>query len=571
MNIIKDLKIKTKLLTSFIILTLLIFIVGFAGIYSTNSMNKNAEIMYGSNLQSISNLHILKESLLQIRIELDGIVFRDQSGAGIQANIDTITNIVNQDNEIISIVKELITAPAEIETLEKFEQQLGEYRVIREKTIQLVKDGKVDQAKLYFTQTEDARRVAVGYINQLIELNDEEAERANNQSIATFRRASSVMMTAMVIALGVAVLLGFILSAYFTREIKRKLEFAVAIGDGDLTYEIDEEGKDEFSQLAKALNRARVNIKELIEKIIEKSEDVSTGSEELAATVEEISAKLETVTEYTVEIAKETQETSATTQEMSASIQEINASIVELSNRSTEGSNEAVKIKEKANYISKQGEESKLKAENLYKEKYRNILRAIEEGKIVGEIKMMADAIADIAAQTNLLALNATIEAARAGEQGRGFGVVAEEIKKLAEESADNAKSVHNVIEKVQMAFSNLSDNAKDTLDFINESIANDYTLLVETGSSYEQDAEFISGMSQDIAAMSEQMNATIEELSVVIQNMAVNAQQTAANSNEISGNVEETSQVMEQVAMTAQNQAGIAEELNFSTQEFKI
>lgn len=571
MNIIKNLKIKTKLVISFTFIMLLIFVVGSLGIYSSNSINENAEIMYNSNLQSIRILHIIKENLLEERIELDEVIFLDQSALEIQEHIETIKELREENNEIIASIKQLLTSEEEIEQFQQLEEQLEVYRSSNEVAINFVQQGDVERAKVSFTQIQDIREQVVEIMNQLIEFNDQEAEYFNNQSTIIFKTISSIMGITMLVALGVALILGFVLSTYFTNEIKRKLEFAEAMGNGDLTYIIDDKGTDEFAQLAQALNRARDNIKTLVEKIIGQSGDVTAGSQELAAIVEEITAKLEAVTAYAGEIAEETQEISATTEEMAASIQEVDASIEELSNRSIEGSNQVIAIKERAIQISEQGEKSKLLAEELYKEKYKNITEAIEEGKVVEEIKIMADAIADIAAQTNLLALNASIEAARAGEQGRGFAVVAEEIKALAEEAATKATSVQHVIEKVHTAFGNISENAQEVLKFIGESIEEDYELLVQTGDQYEQDSEFVSSMSGDIAAMSEQMNATIEELSRVIQSLAGVVQETATNSNEISDNILDTSEVMEQVAITAQGQANIAEELNILTQEFKI
>ena len=116
--------------------------------------------------------------------------------------------------------------------------------------------------------------------------------------------------------------------------------------------------------------------------------------------------------------------------------------------------------------------------------------KAIEAGKIVDSIKVMADTIASIAQQTNLLALNAAIEAARAGEQGRGFAVVAEEVRKLAEQSSKSVLSIQETIERVQHAFKSSIDTGNGILEFLNINVHKQFDAYGETGKLYADDAE---------------------------------------------------------------------------------
>ena len=217
-----------------------------------------------------------------------------------------------------------------------------------------------------------------------------------------------------------------------------------------------------------ALIKAQSNIKELIKIIIENSQNMSASSEELSATVEELSSKAMSIDEAVNSIASNMQETSAGTEEISASIQEVDSSINILSQKAMDGSNNANSAKERATEVKSNSHEAMQKAKEISIEKQRNMEKVIEDGKIVANIKVMADTIASISEQTNLLALNAAIEAARAGEQGKGFAVVAEEVRALAEQSSEAVKSIQETITEVQGAFKNSIDTGSDILEFIN-------------------------------------------------------------------------------------------------------
>lgn len=149
----------------------------------------------------------------------------------------------------------------------------------------------------------------------------------------------------------------------------------------------------------------------------------------------------------------------------------------------------------------------------------------IEKGKVVDNIKIMADTIGNIAEQTSLLSLNAAIEAARAGEMGKGFAVVADEVRKLSEQSSQAVKNIQETIINVQGAFKDSIEAMSDILDFINTSVKQQFYNYGETGKQYYEDSEFVSKMSEEIAAMSQELTATIAQVSNATMNMASNSQ----------------------------------------------
>ncbi|WP_411680555.1 methyl-accepting chemotaxis protein [Clostridium thailandense] len=164
----------------------------------------------------------------------------------------------------------------------------------------------------------------------------------------------------------------------------------------------------------------------------------------------------------------------------------------------------------RANELMKASVTSKENADRIYDIVKNELEEAINNSGAVYEINNLAEAILQIASQTNLLALNAAIEAARAGEAGKGFTVVADEVKKLAHESAGIAANIQNTIEKVITSVADLSSNSTKILDFIENNVKVDYEDFLKTGKLYYKDAEDFRTAMQEFTATSEELISAI-------------------------------------------------------------
>jgi methyl-accepting chemotaxis protein len=408
-------------------------------------------------------------------------------------------------------------------------------------------------------------------LDELISRNEHMAWEANRSNRDTFNASRNLMIIFCILGLILSLSVGWLLSRYINREIKKGLVFANALGDGDLTVDIEPNGRDELGMLIGSLKEARDKITDVVKNISLQSQDAASSSEELFSTMEGINTNFSSINTNTQEIGANVEEISAMAQELSATIEQVNSGVEQMASSSSDGSSASDEIRERALGIKSQGAKSKNMADSLYEEKSRDILQAIEEGEVVDQIVEIAGSIDEIAAQTNLLALNAAIEAARAGEQGKGFAVVADEIRKLAEQSAGYVKRIQSVVSNVQNAFGNLSENARGILEFIDERVKTDYDLLVETGVQYENDAIYVSDLSQDIAAMAQQLSASTEEISSVVQSIASNMNATSQSTQEIGSGVEDMSGALDSVTAVAQAQAETAEMLNKLINIFKI
>ena len=157
------------------------------------------------------------------------------------------------------------------------------------------------------------------------------------------------------------------------------------------------------------------------------------------------------------------------------------------------------------------------------------------------KINELTENILSISGQTNLLALNASIEAARAGDAGKGFAVVADEIRNLADESKVAANDIQKVSELVTQSVNVLAQNASKMLEYIHNVILSDYDVMVNTGTSYHDDAISFETMMQDLQASASGVKTTMEvmvesvnNVKTVISECSEGTENVANNSTEL-------------------------------------
>lgn len=349
------------------------------------------------------------------------------------------------------------------------------------------------------------------------------------------------------------------------------VEYMDHFGQGDLTKTLKIHADDELGAMGKAINKAVENIRKLVIEIASSTQDMSAASEELSATTEEVLSAMQNIQTGAIEISKGNDSLNCSIEEVTNSAQDIEISTHELANKAEHSNDSSVQIGERANVVCDAGANASKVANEVYNEKYTSIMNAIEEAKVVGEIKVMADSIGDIAAQTNLLALNASIEAARAGDAGKGFAVVAEEVRKLAEQSNGSVENIRKIINKVQLAFDNVTGHSIDILKFIEDKVKPDYVMLEESGDKYKQDAQLVSDISKEILYSTKSIAEVIEAISASMQEVTAITEESNASTSLIVGNITQTTKAIEDISAAAQNQADMAEKLSQLAMKFKV
>jgi Methyl-accepting chemotaxis protein len=569
-----NLNIKKKLFLFSSIMILLIIFVGSAGYYYNLKAHESITALYNEELLPVQELNENRANARAIEGDLFYIILNTKDKEEQNKRVNDIQDRSKTFDENWDAYKKTKLDKYESDKVLIIENDLNKYREARNEIIKLAMDGKQDEAFQKFKAIENTEEEYQSALKELGLYNAKSAAEINNKNINDFDVSIKIFLFLGLISLIIGSILSVVISKAISNPLKEAVESIKVLAKRDFTEIIPErllKRKDEIGELTNALFLMKNDISTLIKEIMEKSQDITSSSEELFVSVQEISTKAENMELALINIKNDVQETSAAAEEISASIEEVESNVIILSNKAMDGNSNANQSKERAIDVKNKGKASVEETRKLYEEKKEKGLKAIEDGKIVDNIKLMAGTIASIADQTNLLALNAAIEAARAGEKGRGFAVVADEVRKLAEQSSESVSNIKDTITKVQEAFKNLSDNSKDVLNFILENVYPQFEEMKNIGDQYYNDADFVSGMSEEIASMSEELTATINQVSEAIQNTAETAQKSSENTETINESINDTTKAIEQVAKTAENQAELAEKLNEMIHRFKL
>ncbi len=570
MNLIRNLTVRIKLLSSFLIIAILLGIVGTIGALSLKNVNIKATELYTINLQHVNQILSIKSNMAEIKSNIL-IIMYEKDKYKVDESEKNITSSLNDNSKYtVDYAKSQMTKGEEKVWVE-FNDNLGEYEAIRSKVLEFVKSNNFDEAQKKYIEMVPVQTRMMYSLDKVIDINLSEAKLANQNISSTYTNANITIAILTFSGFVIAILLGLSMSNNINKPLKRIKEYSQRLALYDFSIPIIITRKDEFGQTGIDLNKAQENVNSLIKEIMKSSQDINSSSEDLFETAEELVCKTLSIDESVKNIASGMQESSASSEEISASVEEVDSSINTLSDKAMKGSANAIKSKERAIKVQTNCKKAIAETRKLYAEKEKNMLQVIENIKVVDRIKIMADTVGDISEQTNLLALNAAIEAARAGEQGKGFAVVAEEVKKLAQQSSQAVADIQDTIIKVKEAFNNSIDTGNDILKFININVNEQFNAYSDTGAQYYNDSDFVSKMSEEIAAMSEEITASVGQVNEVVQDMAQTAQKSNEQVYTIKESMDKTTHAIEQVKLTAKYQAGLAKKLNEMVQKFKI
>lgn len=345
----------------------------------------------------------------------------------------------------------------------------------------------------------------------------------------------------------------------------------VAEGRGDLTKRIVINSKDEIGDLSEYFNVFIKGIQELVKKIIQETDSVNHAIAISNEKIYGLTVDLQGASDSVESLSAGMEETAAVTQDISTTYGEIESAIETISEKAQVGAVSANEINNKANALKDNAKNSQIHSNEIRLIIDRTMQGAIEKTREVERIKSLSDSILQISSQTNLLALNAAIEAARAGEAGKGFSVVAEEIRKLAEDSRKTVNEIQNTTNIVFEAVNNLADASRQAMAFIDNQVVEGYQELAQTGENYENDSIFIEGMVTDLSATTEQLFASIKTVTAMMGEISKASNEGAESTSHIANKISAIKDKSQGVKIETDHVRHSAERLRDIISSFKV
>ncbi|MBL4937534.1 HAMP domain-containing protein [Clostridium sp. YIM B02515] len=368
----------------------------------------------------------------------------------------------------------------------------------------------------------------------------------------------------------IAVILGIIISKNITTPIVNVVNKLDDFSRGDFTVKFESRTKDEIKKLTNALNKSVEMLKQMITDTKGNMEELSKVSCTLKSSSQKVENSSKVVSESITEVAQGIEEQDGNIGQVTTALEKFNQELEQIQAKVNNTTSSSAAIEKTADVGAEKIKEligSIEEVRDSFGYAASNIQLLSEDTNKIGEIMNVINSVAE---QTNLLALNAAIEAARAGEAGKGFSVVAEEIRKLAEQVVSSSKSINDIIGGIVTNVEGVVDTTKD----ISSKIESQISIIDDTRYAFKNIQTEVHNTTPQFKNISEGLKNIVQEEETLTSNVhevSAISEQISASTQEISASVQEHALTMRQFTNLASKIDEMTNKVNDSVGKFKI